>query len=106
MATYLVLNKLTEQGAKNIRNLPQITQGIRADIEGRGGKLHGMYLTQGRYDTALLVEMPDEHEFVAGLLGAVSLGAIHSETLRAYNEEEVQQIVQKISSGPAIPHQQ
>jgi uncharacterized protein with GYD domain len=103
MATFLVLNKVTEQGAKNLTDSSKLVAGIRGDIERGGGKLLGMYVTQGQYDSVLLVEHPNEYEFMAGLLRANALGAIHSETLRAYDEREMQEIGSRLGGRATAP---
>lgn len=103
MATFLVLNKVTEQGTKNLTEWSKLNAGIRQDIERSGGKLLGMYVTQGQYDSVLLVEHPNEYDFMAGTLQANSWGSVHTETLRAFDDHEMQQIVSRMDQRIEMP---
>ncbi len=96
MATYVLLIYWTDQGVKNVKGLVQRAQQFRADCERRGIKVQGLYTTQGRCDTVIVVEAPDEQTMMASLLALESLGNVRTETLRAFNEMEMQSILQKI----------
>jgi uncharacterized protein with GYD domain len=64
-----------------------------------GANLHTSYWLQGsEYDVVTLLDAPDEETASAVVLGAASRsGAIRTRTVRAYNEEEMRRIVQRIS---------
>ena len=94
MPMYVVLGKLTEQGATSIRELPQRVRQLQAMGQQRGTKVHGWYLTQGRYDVVVVVEAPDDQTMAAQALAVVSQGGTATETLRAYTLEEAAQIIQ------------
>ena len=96
MPTYVVLAKLTQQGVSKIRDLPQIARENMAMAERRGMKVHGWYLTQGRYDIVVVTEAPDDQTAAAQALAVASRGGVSTETLRAYTLDEAEQIVQKI----------
>jgi uncharacterized protein with GYD domain len=97
MSTYVVLGKMTDQGAKNIKDLPRLVKENRARGEQLGIKLLGWYLTEGRYDFVVLIEAPDDQAAATMALGVASGGNMRTETLRAFPLEELAQIVQKIS---------
>jgi uncharacterized protein with GYD domain len=69
---------------------------FRSDVERRGGKVLSIYWTQGQYDIVSAVEFPDEQSGMAQLLALGSLGAIRTETLRAFSESEMESIIRKI----------
>jgi uncharacterized protein with GYD domain len=96
MATYVTLIKWTEQGARNAKDTLQRAQAFRGDVERRGGKLVGIYWTQGQYDIVATIEAPDEQTAMAALLAVAGLGNVRTETLRAFNETEMQSIIQKV----------
>jgi len=96
MATYVVLYKFTDQGAKNVKGTVQRSRETRADNEKRGFKVQGLYWTQGQYDLVAIVDAPDEQSMMAGLLNIGGAGNVRSETLRAYTESEMEAIVQKM----------
>jgi uncharacterized protein with GYD domain len=97
MAAYIVMYTMTDQGAKNIVSLPQRVREARSAAEQHGIKVLGWYLTQGRYDVVSIVDAPDEETLVAGVLAIARNGNFRSETLRAFTEDELAQIVQKLS---------
>ena len=96
MPTYIALIKWTDQGVKNAKDTVQRAHQFRADLERRGCKLSSISWTQGRYDLVTTVEAPDEQTGMAALLALGSLGNVRTETLHAYNETEMEAILQKM----------
>jgi len=90
MPTYVVLYRFTDQGLKNIKDTVRRAREVRADNERRGFKIVGMYWTQGQYDLVSIVDAPSDEAMVAGLLNVAQAGNVHSETLRAYSESEME----------------
>jgi uncharacterized protein with GYD domain len=87
--TYVVLYRFTDQGLKSIKGTVRRTREIRAENEKRGFKVIGTYWTEGRYDLISVVEAPSEEAMLAGLFNIAEAGNVHSETLRAHTEEEM-----------------
>lgn len=96
MANYVILIKWTDQGARNTKDTVQRARAFRSDLERRGGKLVSILWTQGRYDIVTTVETPDEQTAMAALLAVAGLGNVRTETLRAFNETEMESIIQKV----------
>jgi uncharacterized protein with GYD domain len=96
MPTYVVLIKWTDQGVKNAKDTIQRVGQFRSDLERRGCKLGSIHWTQGRYDTISVIEAPDEQTIVAAQFALAHLGNVRTETLRAFNEAEMEAIIQKI----------
>ncbi|MGZ6308337.1 MAG: GYD domain-containing protein [Ktedonobacterales bacterium] len=96
MATYVVLYKFTDQGLKDVKSTVQHANEARAENERRGFKVLGLYWTEGRFDLVAVVEAPDEHAMLAGLFNVASAGNVRSETLRAFNTDEMQGVLQKM----------
>ena len=96
MAHYIVLGTFTEEGIKEVRNLPQFVEENMRRGEQMGLKIHGWYLTMGRYDFAIVVEGPEDAIMSAQALGVASRGRSRTETLRAFTLDEVGQIVQRL----------
>jgi len=96
MATFVVLYKFTDQGAKDVKGTVQRASEARADDERRGFKVHGLYWTQGQYDMVAVVEAPDEQAMLAGLFNIAHAGNVRSETLRAFTADEVAAVLQKM----------
>ncbi len=96
MATYVVLINWTDQGVKHARDTVQRAQAFRSDMERLGGKVTGLYWTQGRYDLIATLEVPDELTAMAGALAVSGLGNVHTETLRAFNDVDMTSILQRL----------
>ncbi len=90
MPTYVVLYKFTDQGLKDIKGSVRRARDVRADLEKRGFKIIGLYWTQGQYDLVSVIDAPSEDAMLAGLFNIAGAGNVHSETLRAHTEEEME----------------
>ncbi|MFH0917193.1 MAG: GYD domain-containing protein [Chloroflexota bacterium] len=99
MATFVVLSKLTDQGARNIQSLRKGVEENMARGERLGIKIHGWYLTQGRYDIVVLAEAPDAETMLAQAAAIAGVGNTRTETLRAFTLDEVEQVLTKGSSA-------
>lgn len=96
MPTYVSLFKWTDQGVRNAKDTVKRAREFRADLERRGGKLLSIYWTQGQYDLAVTMEAPDEQTAMAELLALGGLGNVRTETLRAFDESEMETILRKL----------
>ena len=94
MPTYVVLYKFTDQGLKNIKDTVRRAREVRAENEKRGFKVLGIYWTQGRYDIVAVMDAPSEDAMLAGLFNVAQAGNVHSETLRAHTEAEMEKALQ------------
>lgn len=90
MPTYVVLYRFTDQGLKNIKETVKRAREVRAENERRGFKVLGIYWTQGRYDLVAVMDAPSEEAMTAGLFNVAEAGNVHSETLRAFTEAEME----------------
>jgi len=96
MPTYLVLMKLTDQGAKAIKDASgRIEAGIKA-CEGMGGKLLGFYTLLGEYDYAAIGEAPSEESIATFCLALSLQGNVKTTTLRAFTKEEFAGLVKRL----------
>ena len=94
MPTYVVLYRFTDQGLKGIKDTVRRAREVRAENEKRGFKVVGTYWTQGRYDLVSIVDAPSEEAMLAGLFNIAATGNVHSETLRAHTEAEMEKALQ------------
>jgi uncharacterized protein with GYD domain len=96
MPTYVSLVKWSEQGIQNVKSTVSRTEQVRGRVEKAGGKLLGVWWTQGAYDLVGVFEMPDDESFSALALTVAMSGNVRTESMRAYNAEEMQRIIQKL----------
>ena len=96
MPTYVVLVNWTEQGLKNVKQTLQRTDSGGEIAQKHGVKLEQAYWTVGAYDMLTIFEAPDEEALSAHLLEIGSLGNVRTTTLRAYDEQEMSGILQRL----------
>jgi len=99
MATYITLLSYTDQGARNIKEAPQRVGAAKAAVESVGGKWLGYYLTMGEYDGLAITEAPSDEIYATIVLAIASQGNIRTTTLKAFDAEEMAQIIAAIPSG-------
>lgn len=94
MATYIMLMKLTEQGATDIADAKRGRDAGKKAAAAVGVQWKKSYLLMGGdYDVLVIVEAPDEETMARyALLGAMS-GAVITKTMRAFTEAEADKLV-------------
>jgi uncharacterized protein with GYD domain len=96
MPTYIGLFKWTDQGVRTVKDVIARVEQNRARLERAGGRAIGTWWTQGAYDVVWVFEAPDDEAASAFALGASLGGNVHTQTVRAYTQEEMQRILQKL----------
>ena len=96
MPTYVVLVNWTDQGIRSVKETIE-----RTDTGAEIAKKHGMefkqsYWTVGPYDMVAVITAPDDEAMSAHLLEIGSLGNVRTTTLRAYDEEEMSGILERL----------
>ena len=96
MSTFVIMMKLTDQGAKAIKDAPaRIEAGIKG-WESMGGKILGFYVTMGDYDYVTIGEAPSDEAAAAFVLSLGALGNVHTTTLKAFPPEQFAKIVKML----------
>ena len=93
MATYITLIRYTEQGIQKMKESPARLDKARKAIKAAGAELKAFYLTMGQYDAVAISEGPGDEVYMTTMLTISSAGAIRTETLRAFTEDEYRKIV-------------
>jgi uncharacterized protein with GYD domain len=93
MPTYVSLVKWTDQGIKDYRESPARAADFSKLVESLGGRVREIVWTVGEYDIVTVTEFPDDEAGMAALLRVGSLGNIRSTTMRAFNADEMGNIV-------------
>src|SRR5436309_913606 len=60
MATYIVLGKLTDQGIKNVKDMPNRRAARQKSAESFGITLKDGHLTMGQYDVVFTLDAPND----------------------------------------------
>jgi uncharacterized protein with GYD domain len=93
MPTYITLIKYTPQGIANMKESPSRLEAAKKIIQTAGGEMKAFYLTMGSYDAVCISQAPDDAAYSKAILTIASKGAIQTETLSAFPEDEYRKIV-------------
>lgn len=93
MAKYISLVKYTAKGIENIKESPSRLDAFKQLCESMGVTLDGFYLTMGRYDIVIIVDAPNIESVAKLILTTTSRGAVSTETLPAFAEEEYRSVI-------------
>ena len=88
MATYILLVKSTDQGAKAVREIPDRQQSSRDTAAKLGIVRKNVYMTLGPYDFVQVIEAPDDTAVAKYVLTVNSKGNVRTTTMRAWDEAE------------------
>jgi uncharacterized protein with GYD domain len=95
MPTYVILGNWTEQGIRAAKDTLDRASAASSAAESLGGKFKDIYWTVGPYDVVAVVEFPDDATLAAFSLATGSQGNLRTTTLRAFDRDEVGEILQK-----------
>jgi uncharacterized protein with GYD domain len=93
MPIYVTLLQFTQQGIEKIKDSPARLDRAKAAIKASGGEMKAFYLTMGRYDALVISEAPSDEAYATTILAIGAAGAVRTETLRAFTEEEYRKII-------------
>ncbi len=96
MPTYVVLVNWTEQGIKNVKQTAERTDSGAHLAEKHGLTLEHAYWTVGPYDMVSVCAAPDDEAMSAYLLEVASEGYLRTTMLRAYDEEEMTDVLRRL----------
>ena len=95
MATFVSLIHWTDQVIKNYKDTTSRAQDFTKLAESLGGRVRELLWTVGEYDIVAVTEFPDDETGTAALLQVGSLGNIRSNTMRAFNADEMGAIIRR-----------
>ncbi len=95
MATYLVLINFTEQGVQKFRDTRKRAGAFRSMAEKAGVRVREQLWTLGPYDGALVLEAEDDAAVTAVMLSLAAAGNVKTQTLRAFDASEMEQVLSK-----------
>lgn len=93
MPTYVVLGKYTLQGIRNIKETTERAESFRNLAKRMKVTVKEIYWTMGQYDIVTIIDAPDDATATRLLLAAGSMGNVQTQTLRAYNADEIGKIL-------------
>jgi len=96
MATFILLTRLTDDGAKTIKENPERIREVNKELEGMGARVVNQWAVLGPYDFVNVVEAPDNDTMarVSAELGA--RGSIRVTTLAAISVDQFIAALKKV----------
>ncbi len=96
MPSYVVLLNWTDQGVQNANATVDRFRQARSEFEQLGVTIPTVFWLTGRYDIMCVIEAPDDQTLSGALLRLAQGGNVRTETLRAFSEQEMGQILQRL----------
>jgi uncharacterized protein with GYD domain len=83
MAVYIMLTKLTSQGANTVNRDPGRIKEVNKDVEELGARVLAQYALLGEYDFLNILDAPDEKTIMRISLKLASRGSLTIRTMAA-----------------------
>jgi uncharacterized protein with GYD domain len=96
MATYISLLRFTQQGIEGIKESPMRLDAAKSLFQSMGAELKAFYSVMGQYDAVVISEGPDDDTVAKLSFLIAGQGAVRTETLRAFNEDEYREILSSL----------
>lgn len=96
MPTFISLINWTDQGIHAFGETLQRSAAAKELAQRFGGSFNDIYWTVGQYDLVAIATFPDDETATAFMLALGSQGSVRTQTLRAFNAEEMAAITEKI----------
>lgn len=98
MPRYVLLIKMTNQGAKNIaeKNAPVQIEETTKLLETAGCKMIDHYIVMGEYDWVAIFEAPSDEVMMTQLLRMNAAGNFTTTTLKAFTVKEFADMIEKL----------
>jgi uncharacterized protein with GYD domain len=93
MPSYLALASWTEQGIQDLKSLPERIDAYKETVKTAGGRVIFFYTLMGEYDFMTLYEVADDETAARLALEVARMGNTHSETHRAFTEDETRALI-------------
>ena len=96
MPTYVALAHWTEQGIRGAKETVNRSRTARELAEAAGVNVVNVYWTLGQYDLVIIFEAPDEETATQFALAAGMQGNIRTTTMRAFTEQEMEGLLERL----------
>lgn len=93
MQKYITLVSFTEEGIKNLKDTCRRAKVFSEKVKKKGVRIDLTYWTSGRYDIIHVFGAPNDEVAAAVGFTLGSMGNVRTETLRAYDIDEMTNIV-------------
>jgi uncharacterized protein with GYD domain len=95
MVLFIVLSRLTDEGAETILKKPERIMEVNKELENYGAKVLEQYVVFGDYDFINIVEVQDPEKFLKALIELNSRGTIRTTSYMAIRVDRFIEIMKK-----------
>ena len=96
MATFIALANFTDKGIGSVKDTTKRADAAKELASKFGVTMKDIYWTLGKYDVITVCEAPDDASMTAFGLALGSAGNIRTQTLRAFDKDEMNVILSKM----------
>lgn len=96
MVTYIGLLNFTEKGIQNVKDTTRRAADAKEAAARFGVTMRDIYWTLGSHDMVCVLEARDEASLTAFNLATARLGNVRTQTLRAFNAAEMEEVLAKL----------
>ena len=93
MPTYVMLVNWTDQGVRNITEVPKRVEAAKALLKDMGGDFKSLYMTMGQYDLVVVYDAPDDAVAAHFALMLGKTGNVRTTSMKAFPEQAFRQII-------------
>lgn len=86
---FVVLSRLTDEGAKTLKEKPQRIKEVNQELEKMGVKVVEQYAVFGEYDFVNIIEATDNATVMKAMIELASRGTIRTVTMPAIPVDEL-----------------
>lgn len=98
MPRYVTLLNFTDAGVKNAAASPKRSADFVAKAKELGVTVKETLWLMGSHDGLLLFDAPDDEAATAAMLQVAAIGNVKTQTMRAFNSDEMARILGKVFS--------
>ena len=96
MATFIALGNFTDQGIRNVKDSVKRADAVKEAAQKAGITMKEIVWTLGSYDMVVTFEAPDDAAMTAFALAVGSAGNVRTQTMRAYDRDEMTAIIARM----------
>ena len=97
MSAYVLLCNFTDQGVRNIKDVPKRRAAAREIGKSLAVEIKSGQLAFGPYDLILNVEAPNDEAMAKFVLSVAAKGNLRSTTIKVFSEAETDKIVAAVT---------
>jgi uncharacterized protein with GYD domain len=96
VGTYVILVNLTDQGVRTAKDTTKRAAAAKEAATKFGIRWTSVVWTIGNYDMVVTMEAPNDEAVMAFSVAVASAGNVRTQTLRAFNSDEMNGILAKL----------